>query len=247
MPRVLSRHTPRCGFAVEGVTKLSGAPGFLGGCGVGFDVFRRVLPLESGPWFAAVWGGYDDNFVAIRFRDAAALGLERVPFVLPESEPDEDEDEEEEPNYSLEIAEVGFYALTETNLRRLGLKSYEDALGLLPETEYRFYSHDDCWFALHAPDHDEALIVDLLRVIVGLQEGYLGIDIPAPDEEAIVNDLLGHLQGHGSITLRSTPGGTSMNAAYERPSDKRWRRLMRHSDTVEIMLWPFETAARPEH
>jgi hypothetical protein len=214
------------------LTELRRAEGSLSGLYLSFDVWRRLWDFGDGTWFAAIDGAYHDNFVAVSV-DPAVLGSHATnPFVLSNAAA-------ECGNVSAQVTAAGFRALDREILSHLGFGTIDD-VHFAPARGIRRYIwlHDDFLFSLEPID--DPSLREALRLVVGVHEHYMDLDLPATENDRIAALVERELAAHRRIKLRSNAARRLLTVTHRVRAISWWRRIFNVADeaSIEIAVAP---------
>jgi hypothetical protein len=210
------------------MTELRRAEESLSGLYLSFDVWRRLWDFGDGTWFAAIDGGYHDNLVAVSV-DPAVLGAHVPnPFVLPD-------EAAECGNVSPQVTAAGFRALDREILSHLGFGRIDD-VHFAPARGIRRYLHLHDDFLLSLEPIDDLSLREALRLVVGVHEHYLNLDLPATENDRIAALVEHEFAAHRRIKLRSNVARRLLTVTHQVPARSWWRRVFNVTDEASIEI-----------
>ena len=213
------------------VTELNiSSNGIFSGCGISFDVWKNYFSFNDSSWYGAKYGGFSEGFIAI---SAPNISSSRKRLLLSGNG-------EKGDNISIDIEDSGIAALTNVELSQCDIHDVDsidlEAIDSDRRIQNWISTQDNFTFAF--PSRSNPLC-DAIRIVLGVHQYYLNVDLDEIREVELANHLECLLARFGNIRVFSDPERKQISVSFRTPSKNFLKRILGMKDSVSQVLYSY--------
>ncbi|MEL7086381.1 MAG: hypothetical protein AAGM36_18005 [Cyanobacteria bacterium J06597_1] len=211
------------------ITELNiSSNGIFSGSGISLNVWKKLFNFDDSSWYGTTYGGDAAGFIAI---SAPHISSPQKQLVLASERQDAD-------NVSINIAGSGISALTHVELSQCEFKDAErfDLEAIDRDRNIRNWisTQDDFSFAFPARANP---LCDAIRIVLGVHQYFLGVDIAEGKEIELAEHLEYLLSRYSNIQVFSDPERKEISVTFGFISSQFFKRLFGIEDSVTQVLY----------